>query len=226
MTRMIFCDLDGTLLPAGCDNIPAETLAQVKRLVDKGVLFCVASGRPYSSLKKFFGPLYRRIIFICLDGALIMHRDCVLYKKRIENPSELLDNTIKAVLYSRTAEYILPADMPFSRRMDTVNRAGGEVYKIALYGESEPGPHTQICYKRDGICEFVSRGTDKGVAAKLVMEKFRVAREQTASLGDGDNDLPLLLATEKGFRMAACHASLADRGFTPVSGACEFLSMF
>ncbi len=226
MTRMIFCDLDGTLLPAGSDAVPAKTLAHIKRIVDKGILFCVASGRPYSSLKKFFGPLYRRIIFICLDGALIMHRDCVLYKKRITEPLKLLDNNSRAVLYSRTTEYELPADMPLSRRADTLNRAGGEIYKIALLGDVKPTPDTQICYSRDGLCEIVSRGTDKGAAAKLVMEKFAVSSAQTAALGDGDNDLPLLLATASAYRMNKCHSLLSDRGFPSVSNADEFLSKY
>ena len=62
MTRIVFCDLDNTLLPAGRDRIDAETLAQIKRITDKGIHFCVASGRPYSQLKKLFG-LKGNVIF-------------------------------------------------------------------------------------------------------------------------------------------------------------------
>ncbi len=223
MRKIVFCDLDGTLLPAETSRIPDTTLAHIKRITNKGVLFCVASGRPYSSLKRLFGECYRNIIFICLDGALIMHRDCVLYKSKIKRPERLLENSLAATLFSRTAEHGIPAETPFKNRVSALNMAGGEVYKIALLGDAAPTPETRVCYKKDGITEFVASGTDKGTAAKTVMEKFCVSIDNASALGDGDNDIPLFSAVGTAYRMEQCHPLLLDLKLPPVSSADEFL---
>lgn len=223
MTRIVFCDLDGTLLPAGRDRLSAETLAQIKRITDKGVYFCVASGRPYSQLKALFGELYRRVIFICLDGALTMHRDCVLAKRRLPYPERILSGDTRATLFCRGGETEMPAGQSAQNVISILNRAGGEALKIALYGRPYHGEGARLCYQSGDIYEYVAPCANKGSAAKTLMEKLRVSPEQAVALGDGENDIPLFREVGKAFRTPICHQSLCDMGFSP-KNAEELLS--
>ena len=54
MIRLIASDIDGTLLLNGATEIPQEIFYQIDCLERKGILFCPASGRQYSSLRKLF----------------------------------------------------------------------------------------------------------------------------------------------------------------------------
>lgn len=224
MTRIVFCDLDNTLLPAGRDRIDAEILAEIKRITDKGIHFCVASGRPYSQLKKLFGEYYRRIIFICLDGALTMHRDCVLAKRLLPHPERLLTGETPATLFGRTAERELPAGLSSKRILEEINRTGS-ILKIALYGKPAFSELSRLCYQSGDIYEYVAPCANKGSAATALMEKLRINPQNSAALGDGENDIPLFRAVGSAFRTECCHPALRDVGLPAVSPL-EFLKRF
>lgn len=74
MIKLIACDMDGTLLDSA-KRLPAELPEVIAKLKEKGVLFCVASGRQYASLRLDFDAYADDILFICENGALVMQRD-------------------------------------------------------------------------------------------------------------------------------------------------------
>lgn len=71
MIRLVASDIDGTLLPYGESAIPAEIFEEIGRLEQKGILFCPASGRQYTSLRKLFAPVADRVPFLCENGAVV-----------------------------------------------------------------------------------------------------------------------------------------------------------
>ena len=71
LIRLIASDIDGTLLLNGATEIPQEIFYQIDRLERKGILFCPASGRQYSSLRKLFAPVADRVPFLCENGAVV-----------------------------------------------------------------------------------------------------------------------------------------------------------
>ena len=54
MIKMVCSDLDGTLLQYGKKLIEGEIFDEIRALHDRGILFCPASGRQYTSLRKLF----------------------------------------------------------------------------------------------------------------------------------------------------------------------------
>ena len=74
MIKLIACDMDGTLLDSA-KRLPAELPEVIAKLKEKGVLFCVASGRQYASLRRDFDAYADDMLFICENGALVMQRD-------------------------------------------------------------------------------------------------------------------------------------------------------
>ena len=74
MIKLIACDMDGTLLDSA-KRLPTELPEVIAKLKEKGVLFCVASGRQYASLRRDFDAYADDMLFICENGALVMQRD-------------------------------------------------------------------------------------------------------------------------------------------------------
>ena len=71
MIRLVTCDIDGTLLHGEETSIDAETLEEIRRLREKGILFCPASGRQYHSLRRLFAPVQDEIAYICENGSVV-----------------------------------------------------------------------------------------------------------------------------------------------------------
>ena len=84
MIKLIACDMDGTLLDSA-KRLPAELPEVIAKLKEKGVLFCVASGRQYASLRRDFDAYADDMLFICENGALVMQRDQRVLPLRGEN---------------------------------------------------------------------------------------------------------------------------------------------
>lgn len=71
MIRLIASDIDETLLPYGETAIRAEVFEEIHRLERKGILFCPASGRQYTSMRRLFAPVADKAPFLCENGAVV-----------------------------------------------------------------------------------------------------------------------------------------------------------
>ena len=71
MIRLVASDIDGTLLPYGEHTIPEEIFEEIHRLAGKGILFCPASGRQYTSLRRLFTQVADTVPFLCENGAVV-----------------------------------------------------------------------------------------------------------------------------------------------------------
>ena len=85
MIKLIASDIDGTLLQNGAPRIPDEIFTHIRRLREKGILFCPASGRQYGSLLGLFAPIAEESYFICENGAVVFGPG---------NPGSLLAKTV------------------------------------------------------------------------------------------------------------------------------------
>lgn len=87
MVKLIFSDIDGTLLPYGETAIDPALFPLIRALRQRGVLFCPASGRQYHSLRSLFVPVAEELCFLCENGA-------ILYGPGSEEDAPILAQTI------------------------------------------------------------------------------------------------------------------------------------
>ena len=80
MIKMVCSDLDGTLLQYGKKLIEGEIFDEIRALNDRGILFCPASGRQYTSLRKLFAPVADDCIYLCENGAVVYRGGKVIAK--------------------------------------------------------------------------------------------------------------------------------------------------
>ena len=78
MIKLIASDMDGTLLTTD-KRLPGDFAEVVRALYEKGVSFCIVSGRQYASLRRDLEELVPQLIFIAENGALIMEHDRQLF---------------------------------------------------------------------------------------------------------------------------------------------------
>ena len=85
MIRLIASDIDGTLLHNGAAEIDPVIFEEIHRLKQKGILFCPASGRQYTSLRRLFAPAADELTYLCENGAVLFGPG---------NPGRLLGKTV------------------------------------------------------------------------------------------------------------------------------------
>lgn len=73
MIKLIASDVDGTLIQDSTPNLYPEMVAAIRRLKEKGILFCAASGRQYASLRNVFREVADDIAYIAENGAHIRY---------------------------------------------------------------------------------------------------------------------------------------------------------
>lgn len=94
MIRLIATDVDGTLVKDGAGSINPEYYEVISRLCDKGITFCIASGRQFASVQKLFAPVADKLFYIAEGGAILRDSKQVHHLETIplELISEFLDD--------------------------------------------------------------------------------------------------------------------------------------
>lgn len=74
MIKLIASDVDGTLVKDSSPYIYQEMPQAIKALKEKGIIFCVASGRQYYSIRRMFKEVADDIAYIAENGAHLVYQ--------------------------------------------------------------------------------------------------------------------------------------------------------
>jgi hypothetical protein len=80
---MIVCDLDGTIIPEGTQELEPGFTDVLQRLLDRGFTFYIASGRTYASISTLLPDFMDKLGFLCENGALVMEKNEVRMLKTL-----------------------------------------------------------------------------------------------------------------------------------------------
>ena len=78
MIKLIATDIDGTLVKDGTLIIDPEYMTVISKLIDKGIIFTVCSGRQFSSEQKLFAPIKDKLMYITDGGTVVRTPDRIL----------------------------------------------------------------------------------------------------------------------------------------------------
>ena len=73
MIKMVMTDIDGTLIKDGTLQINPEYYEVIEKLVEKGIVFVVASGRHMVSIKEVFAPVMDKLWIASQNGNVVSH---------------------------------------------------------------------------------------------------------------------------------------------------------
>ena len=241
MIRLVACDIDGTLLQNGSTAIDPAVFYQIRRLAEKGIGFCPASGRQYSSLRRLFAPVADELCYICENGAVVFGPGAagpVLSKTAMGQAAalalcrEILDRPECEVLISGVnTSYLCPKaeDVVVQVRDFVGNR-------VALLSAPEEVPEEIV--KVSAFCRTGAAGVepllaprwrerfrvavagepwldftlaDKGTGLRQLCRCLGISPGEVAAFGDNYNDVPLLETAGTAYLMATAHRPLLDR---------------
>ncbi|MGI6095562.1 MAG: HAD family hydrolase [Lachnospiraceae bacterium] len=230
MIKLVACDLDGTLLLHGSQELDAEIYTCIRQMKEQGILFVAASGRQYANLQRLFAPVKDDIAYICENGCLVIYQGEVLYKAELswELGQEILHSiwkkdTAEILLSGENTSYLQPKKASYLVHMRDVVKNNITVVEDIFH---TPEPYFKISvYEEDGIektehdwkeqfqdkvtvvtsgnawLDMMPKGVNKGMALAVLQQELAVTVKECMAFGDHYNDLEMLQAVEYGFAM-------------------------
>ena len=152
MIRLIASDVDGTLIKDSTPDLYPEMVEAIKKLKERGILFCAASGRQYESLQNVFRDVAGEIAYIAENGAHIRYRDenisvTPMKREYVEGIMEMLrpyygecETVVStprgSLIESKSQEFLDLITYGYHnafRQVEDVLAQGEEIIKIAIY---------------------------------------------------------------------------------------------
>ena len=231
MIRLIFSDMDGTLLDED-GRLPAEFGDVYRRLRARGIRFAPASGRQYASLAQTFAPWRDELIFVAENGTMVMERGMELFSSPVERAlaldvmrvgEELVG--VRSVLCGKRQGYLRSADDAPTFRTELAKYVTqSEVVedfaavedvpiKMSFFDISGRAAETilpvmqtyadrlQISLSSMEWVDLYNCGVNKGVAARQIQKRLGITSDECVAFGDYENDLELMDAVTHSFAM-------------------------
>lgn len=223
MIKIIFFDVDGTLLRMGEKNISDKTLYALKALKKKGILLCMATGRSYPEIPHFDGVDFD--ILSTFNGSYIVRDEDVIYKNPLNNTDKnmLIQNFKKmnrAIAISNEniivangtdpdlEQYFLfgNVELIISDKFDEISK--GEIYQVMCSGTCgeydtilKGCRNSQITAWWDKAVDIIPLNGGKGNAVNVILNYYGLAKKEALAFGDGENDIEMLEAVGTGVAM-------------------------
>ncbi len=220
LPRLIACDIDGTLMDYDESTLSPRIFPLIRALEVRGVLFCLASGRQYASLRRLFEPVADRLVYLCENGGILFGRGGeVLGRTVMERARALaLARDILAqpgcelLLSGANMSYVCLKQPGLDERLRhfTGNR-------VTVLGAPEKMPEEILkvsAYCRDGAARYAPlfgpvwgkefpmavggplwldfARADKGTGLRALLAALSIDPAEVMAFGDNANDLPML----------------------------------
>ncbi|WP_132433737.1 HAD family hydrolase [Natronoflexus pectinivorans] len=234
--KLIVSDLDGTLLNDK-KELPTEFWEIHKKLIDKGILFALASGRQYYTMEDMFDAIRHQTLFIAENGTYVRHRDEEIHVDSLDfgHATELIKtgreiNDAEIVLCCKNSAYIECTNEKFVQETgkyygrlklvkdltqveDTVLKLGMFDYRIA-----EENSYQHFLKHSNGQLKVVVSGKEwmdvfnntasKGKAIETIQTKLNIKPEETMVFGDYLNDLEMMQTAMHSYAMKNAHPEI------------------
>ncbi|HFK1456152.1 TPA: Cof-type HAD-IIB family hydrolase [Bacillus cereus] len=235
MYKIVFFDVDGTLLSEIDRSMHESTKEAIQRLIDKGIHVVVTTGRPYSLCAQFKEMGIHTII--SANGAHIKCEETVIHKSVIS--SEIVHDISEfAELHGHSISYFTEgfAMNGIASNNERVIQALSETLHLKEYPEKSKDLSKEIyclCLYADEIeaQKFLERypmltfdrfhnyvinvledsKVSKLIAIQKVLEHLNICKSEAVAFGDGRNDIEMLQYVELGIAMGNAGEELKTR---------------
>jgi Cof subfamily protein (haloacid dehalogenase superfamily) len=221
--KIVFFDVDGTLINYEDGRIEESTRKSIEQLKNKGVHIVAATGRPLSMCQDL-----RNIgieTFITANGAYVKHQNQVIHKIPVaqeivqvvktfadENKQSLSFFTEQLSMNNVQDEETLKAmqETLSLQEFPVINEdiVKQEVYLMCLYGDEDiekkytsKFPHLLFKRWHPYITNVLQHDVSKSIAVQAVLDYFNLSPEEAFAFGDGDNDIDMLEQVGLGIAM-------------------------
>lgn len=221
--RIIFFDIDGTLIDMDKKCISENTRQTLIRLKQRGIRICMATGRGPLCLPEFEGVEFDA--FLTFNGSYCFNREATLLGSPIPK-SDVQTLLRNAAVMGRPVAVATPDRLEangvdedlatyysfagFTPHVaeDFDEVAAGDVYQVMLGCREAEYPallqgthHSKIAAWWDRAVDVIPASGGKGSGIAAVLAHYGLGREQALAFGDGNNDIEMLQAVGTGVAM-------------------------
>lgn len=222
--KIIFFDIDGTLIDIDSRKISEKTLETLIRLKEKNIILCLSTGRAPMTVPRFEG--WEPDVFLTFNGSYCYTRQQVIYKNPIstEEAKQIIRNaaSINRPVSIATSEKlaangkdkdlvdyfaIAKLELDVSDEFDEIVESG-EIYQIMSGGYESEYPAllkdvrgAKITAWWDRAVDIIPADSGKGVGIEHVLAHYHLKKEEALAFGDGNNDIEMLQAVGVGVAM-------------------------
>ncbi len=231
-TKIIFFDIDGTLIDMQKKQISEKTLETLRRLREKGVLICMATGRSPAALPKLDGVEFDA--YLTFNGSLCYTETETIFsnpisagdvQKIIQNATNL-GRPVSVATRERLAangtdgdlaEYYSFAHLEVTVAPDFEEVCRQEIYQVMLGCRETDHPAilngvagAKIAAWWDRAVDIIPADGGKGIGIQKILEYYHLTKLEALAFGDGNNDIEMLQAVGTGIAMANASPQLKE----------------
>lgn len=228
--KIIFFDIDGTLVDPQTGLISDKTYLALTRLQERGIKICISTGRAPSEVPDF-GPLKFDAYCtyngsLCYAGSEILHSDPIAeadVAQVIRNAAGI-GRPVSVATRTRLAangwdpdlaDYYRLADLTLTAAPDFDDACREDVYQILIGCRENEHPAlirdahgVKIAISWERAVDVIPASSGKGVAIAKVLAYFGLDASQAMAFGDSQNDLEMLQAVGVGVAMGNASAQV------------------
>lgn len=224
--KLVVSDVDGTLIKSGNKYLEDGFIDVVEKLLEKGIIFAVASGRQRISIESVFESCTKPLYMISENGGNIYYNgeDLCFHAFSKEEYAEIIEGVsrqIKEAYFVMAAPdaYYVEAGKPEWEDMltnkyffgikvvDDIRKLEQPVCKVAIYVRGDLPAHAahfrslwgdrmEIAVSGDEWIDINPKGTNKGNGVKVLQQMFGVTPEETMVFGDNENDVSMMYSAK------------------------------
>ena len=230
--KIIFFDIDGTLVDPATGKVPDTALEALTRLRQRGILLCIATGRAPAVIPDFGG--FPFDAYCAYNGSLCYTEKEVIYSNPLSpadvatvlDNAEALGRPVSVATRDRLAangvdpnlaDYYRLADLTLTVAEDFDTACREDVYQIML--GCRPSDHeailrntvdAKIAVSWDRAVDVIPSTSGKGASILKALEHFGLDASQSLAFGDSYNDIEMLQAVGTGIAMGNAAQRLKD----------------
>ncbi|MCR4942994.1 MAG: HAD family hydrolase [Clostridium sp.] len=238
--KLLFFDIDGTLLTEDTLIIPESTKRALKEAQRNGHITFINTGRPFVSVDKFIKDL-NFDGYICGCGTFVMYKDKVLLYNKLDTKEckklvkKLREYNIDGILEGHTELYYdtdenINSDYVKSikKRHIETNLYKGKTFdeediqfdKLTIFGDENSNFDDlkkdfedvfEFIYRGEYFYELVPHAFSKASGIKFLEDTLKIPHENTYAFGDSSNDLSMLEYAANSVAMGSGNKDLFDK---------------
>lgn len=214
MVKVIFFDIDGTLVSLKTHRMPESTHFALQRLREKGIKIVICSGRPMCLIDNLEGEAFDG--YITVNGAICQIGDDIVYRHALPQPEvqnwinyshgnnvdgcmitldKVFINRVSpaAVQFFEILNFPLPPVKDFRELSDT------PIFQIVGLISKEQEKHAKTAmpgctFKRwhPLFTDIIMGENNKSLGMRSMLKHMGIDRSDCMAFGDGNNDVEML----------------------------------
>lgn len=223
MIKVVFFDIDGTLISNSQNVVPESTRMSLNQLSEKGIQRVIATGRHTLELSLLPVNNIRFDAYITLNGQLCLDaQGNIIYGNPITGKSKeyiirmFNEKTIPIMIVEKESMYINFVNQHVEIAQKAISTpipdegeyTGNKIYQAIAYVErgmedviASQIPGCKVTRWNDFAVDIIASSGGKRTGIKEYLRINNIKQEETVAFGDGENDIEMIKYVQIGIAM-------------------------